>query len=668
MHNKLLSNAIRALSIDAVQKANSGHPGMPLGMADIAEVLWRKFLKHNPDNPFWHNRDRFVMSNGHGSMLLYSLLHLTGYDLSIEDIKKFRQFGSKTPGHPEKHITKGVEITTGPLGQGLANAVGMAISESVLRNTFNKKKYKIIDHYTWVFVGDGCLMEGVSHESCSLAGHLKLNKLIVFYDKNNISIDGNTNGWFTEDIQKRFKSYNWNVIDNVDGHCRNDIVKSIKNAKNSIDKPVLIICNTKIGFGSPNKENSSESHGSPLGEKETVLTKKKLNWKYDPFIIPKNIYKKWNFIKKGNMLEIKWKKKLLEYKKKYPDLYYEYIRRINNELPKNFEKTIFTHFRNVSKKSSNISTRQSSKNTIEILGKVLTELLGGSADLSASNLTKWSGSKSLHKNKNGNYIDYGVREFGMTSIANGIFHHGGFIPYTSTFLMFMEYARNAIRMSALMNTKQIFIYTHDSVWLGEDGPTHQPIEQLSSLRIVPNLHVWRPCDELETIVSWKCAIERKNGPSALILSRQNLNYINEKNKKVISNISKGGYIIKDFCKNPNFIIISSGSELSLSYEVCKILHNNKKYRIRLISMPSTNVFDLQKKEYKEKLLPYNIKNRVSIEAGTSDFWYKYIGNNNLAIGINNYSYSAPENILLKKLGFEKNNIVKKIKKFFKQKL
>ncbi|WP_343154843.1 transketolase [Buchnera aphidicola (Pseudoregma panicola)] len=667
MNKKILSNAIRALSIDAIQKSNSGHPGMPLGMADIAEVLWRKFLKHNPKNPNWPDRDRFIMSNGHGSMLLYSLLHLTGYNLSIEDIKNFRQFGSKTPGHPEKHITEGVEITTGPLGQGLSNAVGMAISESILSNTFNKKDFKIVDHYTWVFVGDGCLMEGISHESCSLAGHLKLNKLIVFYDKNNISIDGNTNGWFTEDIKKRFESYNWSVIDNIDGHCKEDITKAIIKAKNSKCKPVLIICNTKIGFGSPNKENSSESHGSPLGDEEAILTKKNLNWKYDPFFISKDIYNKWNCTKKGKFLEKKWRNNLLKYKKEYPDLHFEYMRRINKNLPKNFKKIISKHFKKVSKNVLSISTRQSSKNTIEILGRHLKELLGGSADLSASNLTKWSESKSIFKNKSGNYIDYGVREFGMTAIANGIFHHGGFIPYTSTFLMFMEYARNAVRMSALMNTQQIFIYTHDSIWLGEDGPTHQPIEQLSSLRIVPNLNVWRPCDELETIVAWKSAIERCNGPTALILSRQNLNYVNEKNKKIIKNIMKGGYIIKDFSKNPNFLIISCGSELSISYKVCKILIKDKNYKVRLVSMPSTNIFDSQEKKYKEKILPLHIKNRVSIEAGISDFWYKYIGNNNLSIGINNYSYSAPEKILLKKLGFEVKHIVKKIKSFFNNK-
>ncbi|WP_343190006.1 transketolase [Buchnera aphidicola (Astegopteryx bambusae)] len=664
MYKEKLSNAIRALSIDAIQKSNSGHPGMPLGMADIAEVLWRKFLKHNPKNPNWNDRDRFILSNGHGSMLLYSLLHLTGYDLPIKEIKKFRQLSSKTPGHPEKHITSGVEITTGPLGQGLSNAVGMAISESILRNTFNKKDCEIVNHYTWVFVGDGCLMEGISHESCSLAGHLKLNKLVVFYDRNNISIDGNVSGWFTEDTKKRFQAYNWLVIDNVDGHCRNNIIQSIEKAKQSVDQPVLIICDTKIGFGSPNKENSHESHGAPLGIEEVKLTKKNLGWKYKPFFIPKKIYKKWNFIKNGNILENSWKIKLLEYKKKYPILYKEYIRRMKHILPENFEKKIYNYFKKVSNNVSNISTRQSSKNTIEILGKFLPELLGGSADLSASNLTKWSTAKSISKCKYGNYIDYGVREFGMTAIANGISNHGGFIPYTSTFLMFMEYAKNAVRMASLMRIQHIFVYTHDSVWLGEDGPTHQPIEQLSSLRIVPNLNVWRPCDELETIAAWKHSIDRKNGPSALILSRQNLNYVKSKNKNKIDNIFKGGYVIKDFSKNPNFLIISCGSELNISYKVCKILNKDKKYRIRLVSMPSTNVFDSQDITYKNFVLPKNIKSRVSIEAGISDFWYKYIGNNNLSIGINKYSHSAPENILLHNLGFTVNKIVKKIKNFF----
>ncbi|XAJ77433.1 transketolase [Buchnera aphidicola (Chaitoregma tattakana)] len=666
MKTRLLSNAIRALSIDAIQKANSGHPGMPLGMADIAEVLWRKFLKHSPTNPNWNNRDRFVLSNGHGSMLLYSLLHLSGYDLSIEDIKMFRQMGSKTPGHPEKHITPGVEVTTGPLGQGLANAVGMAISESILSNTFNRKNFKIIDHYTWVFVGDGCLMEGVSHESCSLAGHLKLNKLIVFYDKNNISIDGNVKGWFTEDIKKRFESYNWRVIENIDGHNRNDIIASIKEAKINKEKPVLIICNTKIGFGSPNKENSSASHGCPLGIEEVRLTKKNLNWKYDNFIIPNKIYSKWNFSKKGKLLENDWNNIVSKYKIEYPSLYNEYIRRINKHLPKNFSKLISNHFFNVSKNISNISTRQASKNTLEVLGKEIPELLGGSADLSESNLTKWSGSRPVTDYKNGNYIDYGVREFGMTAIANGIFHHGGFIPYTSTFLIFMEYARNAVRMSSLMNTQQIFVYTHDSVWLGEDGPTHQPIEQLSSLRIIPGFNVWRPCDELETISAWKHAIERTKGPSALILSRQNLCYVKSKNKNVLSNILKGGYIIKDFSNNPNFIIISCGSELNLAYKVCKILNDNKKYRIRLVSMPSTNVFDSQDIKYRNKILPAYIKNRVSIEAGISDFWYKYIGYENLSIGINEFAYSAPESSLSQRLGFKEKKIVSKIKKFFRK--
>ncbi|WP_343188277.1 transketolase [Buchnera aphidicola (Ceratoglyphina bambusae)] len=662
----LLSNAIRALSIDAIQMANSGHPGMPLGMADIAQVLWRKHFKHNPENPNWYNRDRFVLSNGHGSMLLYSLLHLTGYDLSIEDLKNFRQFGSKTPGHPEKNVTPGVEITTGPLGQGLSNAVGMAISENVLSKSFNREKIKLIDNYTWVFVGDGCLMEGISHEACSLAGHLKLNKLIVFYDSNNISIDGNVKGWFTEDIKKRFESYNWHVIEDVNGHDHIEINNAIKKAKSLLNKPVIIICKTLIGYGSPNKENSAEVHGSPLGEEEIKLTKKRLNWIYKPFFIPDKIYKKWNFVNKGRNLEKKWNNILLKYKTKYPKLYKEYIRRMEKKLPKKFSKNFFNFIKKTSKYYNDISTRQSSQNSIEVLGKYLPELLGGSADLSPSNLTKWSGSKSIYNNSPGNYIDYGVREFGMTAIANGISNYGGFIPYTATFLMFMEYAKNAVRMAALMKMHHIFIYTHDSIGLGEDGPTHQPIEQLSSLRIIPNLNVWRPCDQLETAVSWKHSIERKDGPSALILSRQNLKFIKE-NKKNYRNICMGGYILKDFSDDPNLIIISCGSELSIAYEVSIILSKSN-YNVRLVSMPSTNLFDSQDVSYKNSVLPLKIENRVSIEAGTSDFWFKYIGYNNLSIGINKYADSAPGNILFKKFGFCTSKIVKKIKNFFIRKI
>jgi len=645
------------LSIDAVQNAKSGHPGMPMGMADIAEVLWRDFLKHNPENPNWNDRDRFVLSNGHGSMLLYSLLHLTGYNLSIEELKNFRKLNSKTPGHPEIGVTPGVETTTGPLGQGLANAVGMAIAEKTLSAYFNRPNYDIVNHYTWVFIGDGCLMEGISHEVCSLAGTLNLGKLIVFYDKNGISIDGKISNWFTDDTVKRFESYNWHVLDQVNGHDYKSVRDSIKKAKSIQDKPSIIICNTIIGFGAPNKSGTAESHGAPLGEKEIILTRKKLNWKYSPFTIPDAIYEKWNFIKQGSKLEQEWNKKFSLYQLKYPDLSVEYLRRVNKVLPINWSDVSNDYIYSLQRNTRNIASRQASQNALEAFGKILPELIGGSADLSPSNLTQWSCSRSIFKDPSGNYIHYGVREFGMTAIANGIAHHGGFIPYTATFLMFVEYARNAVRMAALMNTKHIFIYTHDSIGLGEDGPTHQPIEQLSSLRMTPNIDVWRPSDQVETAVAWKNAIEKKTGPTALILSRQNLCQF-DRDSQQLENISNGAYILYDSKKRLDIIFIATGSEVNITLLAAKQLVSLG-YSTRVVSMPSTNVFDRQDVSYKELILPSYVTKRVAVEASIEDFWYKYVGINGLIIGMKTFGESAPAEDLFKKFGFTVENIVNK---------
>lgn len=663
MHSrKELANAVRILSIDSIQKAQSGHPGMPMGMADISEVLWRDFFKHNPRNPHWDNRDRFVLSNGHGSMLLYSLLHLTGYDLPINQLKKFRQLNSKTPGHPEVGETPGIETTTGPLGQGLANSVGMAISEKILSSYFNRPSFNIVDHYTWVFVGDGCLMEGISHEVCSLAGTLKLGKLIVFYDNNGISIDGDVSNWFTDDTAMRFKAYNWHVLDSVDGHDYNSIQRAIKQAKLEKDKPSLIICNTIIGFGSPNKSGSSESHGAPLGENEIFLTRKNLNWNYLPFEIPNSIYKQWNFIEQGLILENAWKEKFDFYKSEYPDLAKEYSRRMQKELPKEWYKNTKEYIVDLQKNPQNIASRKASQNVLEKFNAFLPELIGGSADLSPSNLTMCSSSISIKENSSGNYIHYGVREFGMTAIANGISHHGGFIPYTSTFLMFVEYARNAVRMAALMNTHHIFIYTHDSIGLGEDGPTHQPVEQLSSLRTTPNIDVWRPSDQVETAISWKYAIEKKEGPTALILSRQNLFQFPRDNTQ-LENISYGGYILYNSKEElVDIIFISSGSEVQITLIAAKKIESLG-YSVRVISMPSTNVFDRQDDIYKESILPSYVTKRVAVEASIKDFWYKYVGIDGLIIGMETFGKSAPGEILFEKFGFTVDNIVNKSKIF-----
>ncbi len=660
---KHLANAIRALSIDAVDKANSGHPGMPLGMADIAEVLWNDYLKYNPNNPNWVNRDRFVLSNGHGSMLLYSLLHLTGYDLSLDEIKSFRQLHSKTPGHPESHLTKGVETTTGPLGQGLSNAVGMAIAEKTLAAQFNKKNIKIIDHHTFVFTGDGCLMEGISHEVCSLAGTLELNKLVVFYDDNGISIDGEVDGWFTDDTAKRFESYNWNVISSVDGHSSKELIKAIEKAIQSENKPTLICCKTKIGFGSPNKEGKESSHGAPLGDKETKLTKKTIGWNYDSFEIPKNVYESWDKKDKGFKLEDEWNKNFKEYKEKYPKDANEFERRISSDLKEDWATKSQEYIKICNEKKENIATRKASQNAIEAYANVLPEMIGGSADLAASNLTMWSGSKDIKEFFDGNYINYGVREFGMSAIMNGISSYKGFIPYGGTFLTFSDYAKNAIRMSAIMGLKNIFIFTHDSIGLGEDGPTHQAIEHINSLRDIPNTTVIRPCDTIETAIAWKYAIENNHGPTCLILSRQNCEFQQRTNEQ-IALANKGAYILKD-AKNIDVILIATGSEVGITMNAAKKLEEEG-INTRVVSMLSTEIFENQNNDYKEEVLPPKITNRISIEAGSTSFWYKYVGLHGNTIGIDSFGESAPGSELLKYFGFTEQNIIERVKLMLKK--
>ena len=649
-----MANAIRALSIDAIDKAKSGHPGMPLGMSDIAQVLWNDYFKHNPKNPNWINRDRFVLSNGHGSMLLYSLLHLTGYDLNLEEIKNFRQLHSKTPGHPESHLTDGVETTTGPLGQGLANAVGMAIAEKTLAARFNKTDSKIIDHNTYVFTGDGCLMEGISHEVCSLAGTLQLNKLVVFYDDNGISIDGNVDGWFTDDTVKRFESYNWNVVKNVNGHSPDELIGAIENALESKDKPTLICCKTKIGFGSPNKEGSESSHGAPLGDKETDLTKKNIGWEHGSFEIPKNIYEAWDGSKKGEEHENNWDEEFKNYKNKYPEEAEELLRRVSSKLPEKWLERSQAFIKLCNEKEETIATRKASQNCIEAYAGILPEMIGGSADLGASNLTIWSGSKEIKEFKNGNYINYGVREFGMSAIMNGLSSHSGFIPYGGTFLTFSDYSKNAIRMSAIMKLKNIFIFTHDSIGLGEDGPTHQAIEQTNSLRDIPNTTVIRPCDSLETAFAWKYALENESGPTCLILSRQNCEF-QKRTSEQIALINKGAYILKD-SKKLDIIFIATGSEVGIAISAANDLEK-KGIGVRVISMLSNEIFDNQDESYKEAILPPNVDKRISIEAGSTSSWYKYVGINGKTIGINSFGESAPGGELLKYFGFTAQNIV-----------
>ena len=656
-----LANAIRFLSMDSVQKAKSGHPGAPMGMADIAEVLWRDFLHHNPTNPQWANRDRFVLSNGHGSMLIYSLLHLSGYDVSIEDLKQFRQLHSKTPGHPEFGYTPGVETTTGPLGQGITNAVGMAIAEKTLAGQFNREGHNIVDHHTYVFLGDGCLMEGISHEACSLAGTLGLGKLIAFYDDNNISIDGHVDGWFTDDTQKRFEAYGWQVIPAIDGHNPAQIIEAIKQAQAETNKPTLIICKTIIGFGSPNKSNSHDCHGAPLGDEEIALTRKALNWDCAPFEIPADIYAQWDAKAKGAELEKAWHEKFAAYAKAYPELAAEFTRRIEKKLPADWAKESQAFIAHLQANPASIASRKASQNAIEAYAKVLPELLGGSADLASSNLTLWSGSKPIRATQNvdGNYLNYGVREFGMAAIMNGIALHGGFIPYGATFLMFMEYAHNAIRMAALMKQRSLFVFTHDSIGLGEDGPTHQPVEQTSALRLIPNLNTWRPCDQVESAIAWKAAIERTDGPSALIFTRQNLAQM-DRTSEQLANVARGAYVLKDCAGTPDLIFIATGSEVELAVKAAEQLTAEGK-KIRVVSMPSTNVFDKQDEAYREAVLPSAVTKRVAVEAGIADFWYKYVGFNGRIVGMNSFGESAPADQLFKLFGFTVDNVVAKAK-------
>jgi transketolase len=649
------ANAIRALSMDAVQKANSGHPGAPMGMADIAEVLWRDYLKHNPSNPSFADRDRFVLSNGHGSMLIYSLLHLTGYDLSIEDLKNFRQLHSRTPGHPEFGYTPGVETTTGPLGQGLANAVGFALAEKVLAAQFNRPGHNVVDHHTYVFLGDGCMMEGISHEVGSLAGTLGLGKLIAFYDDNGISIDGEVEGWFTDDTPKRFEAYNWQVIRNVDGHDPEEIKTAIETARKS-EQPTLICCKTTIGFGSPNKQGKEDCHGAPLGDAEIALTRKALNWNHGPFEIPADIYAEWDAKEKGRAAEAEWDQRFAAYSAQFPELANELVRRLSGELPADFAEKASAYIADVAAKGETIASRKASQNALNAYGPMLPEFLGGSADLAGSNLTLWKGCKGVTaEDASGNYVYYGVREFGMSAIMNGVSLHGGLVPYGATFLMFMEYARNAVRMASLMKKRVIFVYTHDSIGLGEDGPTHQPIEQLSSLRCTPNLDTWRPADAVESAVCWKLALERKDGPSALIFSRQNLQH-QTRSALQIADIERGGYVLKDCDGEPELILISTGSEVGLAVQAYdKLTEQGRK--VRVVSMPCTSVFDAQDAGYKQAVLPLQVSARIAIEAAHADYWYKYVGLEGRVIGMTTYGESAPAPALFEEFGFTLENIL-----------
>ncbi|MEZ8012958.1 MULTISPECIES: transketolase [Vibrio] len=652
---KDLANAIRALSMDGVQQANSGHPGAPMGMADIAEVLWRGHLNHNPSNPEWADRDRFILSNGHGSMLIYSLLHLAGYELSIEDLKNFRQLHSKTPGHPEYGYAPGIETTTGPLGQGITNAVGMAMAEKSLAAQFNKEGHDIVDHFTYAFMGDGCLMEGISHEACSLAGTLGLGKLVAFWDDNGISIDGEVEGWFSDDTPKRFEAYGWHVIPAVDGHDADAINAAIEAAK-ADPRPTLICTKTIIGFGSPNKAGTHDCHGAPLGADEITATKAALGWEHGPFEIPADIAAEWNAKEAGAAKEAAWNAKFDAYAAAHPELAAEFKRRTNGDLPAEWEEKANAIIADLQANPANIASRKASQNALEAFGAMLPEFMGGSADLAPSNLTMWSGSKSLEANDfSGNYIHYGVREFGMTAIMNGIALHGGFVPYGATFLMFMEYARNAMRMAALMKVQNIQVYTHDSIGLGEDGPTHQPVEQIASLRLTPNMSTWRPCDQVESAVAWKLAIERKDGPSALIFSRQNLAQ-QDRDAEQVANIAKGGYILKDCEGKPELILIATGSEVELAVSAAAELTAEGK-KVRVVSMPATDAFDKQDAEYRESVLPSDVTARIAVEAGIADFWYKYVGFGGKIIGMTTFGESAPAGELFKMFGFTTENVV-----------
>jgi transketolase len=652
-----LANAIRFLSMDAVQQANSGHPGMPMGMADIAQVLWADHLRHNPANPRWADRDRFVLSNGHGSMLLYSLLHLTGYPLAIDELKRFRQLGSHTAGHPELELKFGIETTTGPLGQGLANAVGMALAEKMMAATFNKPGHAIVDHHTWVFMGDGCLMEGISHEACSLAGTLKLGKLIGFYDDNGISIDGEVHGWFTDDTPKRFEAYGWHVVPNVDGHDPAAIERAIAAAKAETNRPSLICCKTIIGFGAPNKQGTEATHGAALGVDEVAAARKQLNWPHAAFVIPTEIVSAWDARTAGTKREAQWQERFAMYRKEFPGLAAEFERRMQGKLPAEFAATASAHIAQAAQSGASVATRQASQASLNVFGPILPELMGGSADLTPSNNTTRKDSKVIGADDvSGNYLHYGVREFGMCAVMNGISLHGGFIPYGGTFLVFTDYARNALRMAAIMRQGAIYVLTHDSIGLGEDGPTHQPVEHVASLRIIPNMTVWRPCDTAETAVAWADAIERRTGPTALILTRQGLPH-QARSSEQISGIRRGGYVLSDCDGTPECILIATGSEVSLTIDAAKLLTQQGR-RIRVVSMPSTNVFEAQDAAYKEQVLPRSVTKRVAVEAGAREGWWQYVGPTGAVIGMTTFGASAPAKDLFKHFGFTVENVIK----------
>ena len=653
---RTLANAIRALSMDAVQAANSGHPGMPMGMADIAEVLWNDYLKHNPRNPKWCDRDRFILSNGHGSMLLYSLLYLSGYPLSIDEIRNFRQFGRHTAGHPEREPELGIETTTGPLGQGISNAVGMALAEKILGQTFNREGFNVVDHRTWVFVGDGCLMEGISHEACSLAGTLKLGKLICLYDENGISIDGGISGWFTDDSRKRFESYGWHVIDNVDGHESDSISSAIEDAMAETEKPSLICCKTVIGFGSPNKQGTASAHGAPLGDDEIGLARKEIGWGHAPFEIPTEIVDAWNAADKGVEVEAAWEDLWGTYREVYPDLADEFARRMSGELPGDWPELANNAIAEIDESGADMATRKASLVALNNFASALPELVGGSADLTGSNLTKHKGSTVISgDDASGNYIYFGVREFGMAAICNGLGLHGGLLPYSGTFLVFSDYSRNALRMAALMNVQNIFVFTHDSIGLGEDGPTHQPVEHTTSLRIIPNMRVWRPCDTVETAVAWRDAIERRDGPTSLILTRQGLPH-QSRTAEQIQAIRAGGYILRDSVEVPELILIATGSEVTLAVSVAEEL-SSEGTNVRVVSIPCTHLFDVQTDDYKESVLPSGVTARIAIEAGVNDCWWQYVGNHGRIIGMNSFGASAPAGELFKYFGFSHENLL-----------
>ena len=654
-----LTNAIRALAMDAVQKANSGHPGMPMGMAEIAEVLWNHHLRHNPAHPAWADRDRFVLSNGHGSMLLYALLHLTGYDLPMDELRRFRQLHSKTPGHPEYGCAPGVETTTGPLGQGFANAVGMALAEKLLASEFNRDGFDIVNHYTYVFVGDGCLMEGVSHEACSLAGTLGLSKLVAFYDDNGISIDGRVAGWFTDDTPMRFRAYGWHVISDVDGHDFHAVERALNEARAQSQRPTLICCKTVIGKGAPNKQGGHDCHGAALGEKEVAATRENIGWKHAPFEVPEHVYAGWDARRRGAQLEGEWNKKLAAYAKAHPELAAEFRRRMAGELPALWRAHCETFIAKVREKAETVATRKASQNALEGLGSVLPELFGGSADLTWSNLTMWSGSKPVTRANGGNYLSFGVREFGMAAVASGMSLHGGLIPYAGTFLVFSDYCRNALRVAALMKIRAIFVFTHDSIGLGEDGPTHQPVEHAASLRLMPNMEVWRPCDALETAIAWIAAIERRAGPTSLLLSRQNLPF-QKRSAETVAAIGRGGYVLSEAANGvPRCVIIATGSEVQLALDAQQVLAAEG-VAVRVASMPSTSVFDRQDAAYRESVLPRGVA-RVAVEAGVTDYWRKYVGLDGAVVGIDRFGESAPAGELFKFFGFTAEHVAVAVK-------